>query len=132
MSDFLDYLNANCKNLSSEEFKEFLIDEEYIEDNYLKTCYYCENDSFDMFKSAVDVYDYLNELSFKYSRDINNNKKNIHLYGLLCNWFHSKGIPIFANAKEHPNLSVLVCNHCGKIVGVKLNEGLDWEYPYLN
>ena len=131
MSKFLDYLNKNCKYLNSKEFKNFLIDEEYIEDNALKTCYYCENHSFDVFKSAVDVYNYLNELICKYSSDIDNNKKNIHLYGLLCNWFHSRGIPVFAKAEEHPNLSVLICKNCGKIVGVKLNDDLDWEYPYL-
>lgn len=132
MSNFLDYLNVNYKNLSSKEFKESLIDEEYIEDNALKTCYYCENHSFDIFKSAIDVYEYLKNLINKYSSDVHKNEKNIYEFGLLCNWFHSRGIPVFAKAKEHPNLSVLVCNHCGKIVGVKLNEGLDWEYPYLN
>lgn len=131
MSKFLDYLNNNCKDLSSKEFKNYLIDEEYIEDNALKTCYYCENHSFDIFKSAIDVYKYLENLIDKYSRDINNNKKNIHLYGLLCNWFHSRGIPVFAKAEEHPNLSVLICKNCGKIVGVKLNDDSDWEYPYL-
>lgn len=131
MSKFLDYLNKNCKNLNSKEFKECLINEEYIENNVLKTCYYCKNESFDVFNSGIDVYDYLAKLMDKYTIDVSSNLRNIHQFGLLCNWFHSKGVPVFAKANEHPNLSILICKNCGKILGVKLDKGLDWEYPYL-
>ena len=131
MSKFLDYLNDICVNLNTESFKECLKDEEFIEDNLLTSCYYCEGISFDIIKSGVDCYDYLGNLMNKYSTDVNNNLYNIHLFGLLCNWFHSKGIPVFKDAQEYPNLSILICNDCGKIVGVKLDNFLDWEYPYL-
>lgn len=125
MNEFFNRLKKYCVNPSEEEFNNMLQDEEYLDSDkkILNTCFFCNNDKFDIIKGGVDVYKYIGD-KMESHEDI----EEVHQLGLLCNWLNFHGIPIFANGEKFPNLQLLICKNCGKILGVYLD---GWRFPYL-
>lgn len=132
MNQFFYTLKKQATNvkMNTEIFTQMLIDEEYIENNTLKTCYFCNRNHFDIMRSGKDVYEYIGKrmkdnqyLHLKLKESI----EEIHHLGLLCNWLNFHGIPIFADAEKFPDLAILFCSDCGRVLGIKLDK---WYYPY--
>lgn len=110
--------------IKQEDFEKVLQDEEYINGNELKMCFFCNSESFDIISGGGDVYDYVGN---RMQESISNIEECHHL-GLLCNWLNFHGVPIFANREKFPNLKLLICKDCGQILGVYLDK---WYFPYL-
>lgn len=133
MGDFLNIFFRNLRKhikgkITDEEFKQYLQDEEYINDTIIDICYFCDNQSFDILKGGKDCYEYITNKMSHMIPAYKNDMEETHYLGLLCNWLHSKGIPIFSNAKKYPELNIIICKCCGRILGVKLDK---WYFPYL-
>lgn len=131
MEKFLDMLkNQNMnKKIDTNIFTQMLIDEEYLTEDGLQNCYFCDNEHFDIIRGGKDVYEYIaNRIQSINSYDnADEHFKEVHQCGLLCNWLNFHGVPVFSNADEFPNLALLYCKNCGRILGIKLEK---WYYPY--
>lgn len=120
---FLENLETYYKGqvITEDIFKETLKDEEYLEDEYLKRCFCCENNNLETIIGSRDVYTKILSANMLF--------KTTHYYGLLCNFLNNNGIPIFKGIDEYPNLKLTYCTKCGKPLRVFINK---WRYPYLD
>lgn len=129
MNTFFRNLRVHTNgNITETEFQQFLEDEEYINNSKVNICYFCDNESFDILEGGKDCYDYIGNRMYKMVVNYENDIEQTHHLGLLCNWLNKKGVPIFADAEKHPELNLIICKSCGRILGVKLDE---WYFPYL-
>lgn len=132
MTNFISMLRKQCmdEKMNTEKFTQMLIDEEYLVNNQLQNCYFCDNEKFDIIQGGYDVYRYIQsrvEGIYKNHKLMEDSVEEIHYTGLLCNWLNFHGIPIFADADKFPDLALLYCKNCGRILGIKLDK---WYYPY--
>ncbi len=132
MNEFMKMLkkqNVDGK-IDTEKFTQMLIDEEYLVNGQLQTCYFCGNENFDIMVGGRDVYEYIgNRMQNIFTNNENTEKaeEEVHNLGLLCNWLNFHGIPIFKDAEKFPKLSLIFCKNCGRVLGIKLDT---WYYPY--
>lgn len=123
MNQFFQSLKEQVSDIkmNTEIFTQMLIDEEYIEGETLLTCFFCNKNHFDIMRGGKEVYEYIG------NKIMGASIEELHHLGLLCNWLNFYGVPIFADANRFPDLAILFCKDCGRILAVKLDK---WYYPY--
>lgn len=125
MNKFFEMLKDCFPNgITQEEWEQALIDEEYLDDNILTSCFHCQETN----NSAI-ISGHINV--FKYIEEQMNKSDLLHRYYLeyAKDWLYSAGIYEDTFSNEALGMQAIICQNCGAVLGFSIAGEL--YYPYM-
>lgn len=125
MSNFFESLKKYFPNgITQEEWEQILIDEEYLEDNVLTSCFHCQDESSAIIiNGSSNIFHYIEEQIQK--SDI----LHMHYLEYAKDWLYSAGIFEIPNSEDAINMQAIICRNCGAVLGFSIRGEL--YYPYM-
>lgn len=119
MNSFFNMLKKQFKSnhITSEEFKQALIDEEILDGDKIIKCYKClDSEDFYTIKGGDKFYLYFKN-KMKQSEQ-NKDEFEKHYLTLLDKWLSYHNIKYGYESIEYNGMETIICNQCGSILGI--------------